>query len=82
MAMATSPQMEKVMEDVDLMKLAKVSRLRVEDFTDEQCFEVLDWLEGKTAAPSVVTDYLAPLKRGDYCTDGSCATCRTGEPCH
>ena len=62
MAMATSPHMETLMKDVDLMKLAAIPRLRVEDFTDEQCVEVVEWLEGKAAAPSVVTDYLDPLR--------------------
>jgi hypothetical protein len=60
--MATSPRMDELMKDIDLMKIATTPRLRVEDFTDEQCFEVLDWLEGKGAAPSVVTDYLDPLR--------------------
>ena len=62
MAMATSPHMDELMKGIDLMALATTPRLRVEDFTDEQCVEVVEWLEGKAAAPSVVTDYLDPLR--------------------
>ena len=62
LAMAMSPRMDELTKDIDLMKIATKPRLRVEDFTAEQCFEVLDWLGGKAAAPSVVTDYLDPLR--------------------
>ena len=54
--------MDELMKGIALMKLAKIPRLHVEDFTDEQCVEVVEWLEGKADAPSVVTDYLDPLR--------------------